>query len=525
MMASNGVVACGHAETARAARAVLADGGNAFDAALAAMCAATVAEPMLASLGGGGFLLARPVTGRLQGQTLAYDFFVQTPLHRRQDRAEDFFAIDADFGPTTQQFHIGLGAMATPGAIRGLFEIHRDLGFMPLRLVVEPAATLARNGVTIDAMQAYVFGVLRAMLDSRDGIRAHYTRPQAPGMPLREGDRLRLPELADTLDILAIEGDDLFYRGEIARTIAEDCRAGGGHLTRADFEAYQGIRRQPLELAAFDRRLMLNPPPSAGGILIAFALELLRDADLGRLGFGTPPMLERLVRVLALTQRARVESRLHALDAGSVAGTLLDPGLLARYRQEVLGQPSAPRGTTHISVVDSAGNVASLSLSNGEGSGYVVPGTGIILNNMLGEDDINPHGLGNWPINTRMSSMMAPTLVLADDGTTMALGSGGSNRLRSAILQVALNLLVFGMPPERAVASPRLHLEESRLSLEPGFQEEAVASLARAMPTWKIDRWPAPNLFFGGVHVACRGSDGQLSGAGDARRAGTALLA
>ncbi|TVR98191.1 MAG: gamma-glutamyltransferase [Rhodospirillales bacterium] len=524
-MLAGGLVACGHPATAQAAAAVLAEGGNAFDAALAAMCAATVAEPMLASLGGGGFLLARPSTGRHQGQSLAYDFFVQTPLHRRDDGAEDFFPIDADFGPATQQFHIGIGAIATPGAVRGLFEIHRDLGFMPLRQVLEPAVTLARDGVRIDSMQAYVFGVLRAMLDSRESIRVRFTRPEQPGTPLAEGDVLRLPELADTLEVLAIEGDDLFYRGEIARTIAEECRTGGGHLSREDFEAYRVERRRPLGIDFCNHQLFLNPPPSAGGILIAFALELLRDGGFGEWGFGTAAMLDRLARVLTLTQRARVESRLHELDAESVSATLLDPALLSLYRREVAGQPSTARGTTHISVVDRDGNAAGLSLSNGEGSGYVVPQTGIILNNMLGEEDINPHGLRRWPENARMSSMMAPTLVLGRDGSILALGSGGSNRLRSAILQVLLNLLVFRMAPEQAVASPRLHVESDRVSIEPGFADAAVAALARSMPKAEIDRWSAPNLFFGGVHVACRDAAGRLTGAGDARRGGAAVRA
>jgi gamma-glutamyltranspeptidase/glutathione hydrolase len=304
--------------------------------------------------------------------------------------------------------------------------------------------------------------------------------------------------------------------------IAEDSANQGGFLTRADLEGYRVERRAALTCDVFGAELHLNPPPSTGGILIAFALELLRESNLAALGFGTTGAIQRLARVMALTNRARLESRLHELDAGAARDTLLDPALLERYRTEVLGHPSATRGTTHISVIDRAGNAASLSFSNGEGSGYAVPGTAILLNNMMGEEDINPHGFLHWPCDTRMSSMMAPTLAIEADGTLIALGSGGANRLRTAILQVLLNLLVHRLPAAAAIASPRIHFENDRLSLEPGFDETDIKQLSRLFPD--LHRWQQQNLFFGGVHVASRRSNGEMSGAGDARRGGAGLV-
>ena len=522
-MNSKGAVASGHPATCRAAATILEDGGNAFDAALAAMCAACVTEPMLGSLGGGGFLLARPVTGLLADRAIVYDFFTQTPRQRRSDGNIEFFPIIADFGPATQEFHIGMGSIATPGTVKGLFEAHRTLGYMPLRQIVEPAITLAREGVRIDAMQAYTLQILRQILASRETVRTLFVRCDGSGEWIGEGDVLRLPDMADALEIMAIEGDELFYRGEIARTIADDSAEGGGFLTRADLENYRVERRTALTLSGFGAELHLNPPPSTGGILIAFALELLREANLATLGFGTTGYIQLLARVMALTNRARVESRLHELDAGAVRGALLDPLLLERYRNEVLGHPSTTRGTTHISVVDSAGNAASLSLTNGEGSGYAVPGTAIILNNMMGEEDINPPGFQKWPCDTRMSSMMAPTMAIDADGTLIALGSGGANRLRTAILQALLNLLVHRMPLQAAIASPRIHLENDRLSLEPGFDAANPEILSKMVSD--LDLWQEQNLFFGGVHVASRGPGGTLSGAGDGRRGGHALIA
>ena len=522
-MTIKGAVASGHPETSRAAAAILAEGGNAFDAALAAACMACVAEPVLASLGGGGFLLARPNQGRHQGRSIVYDFVPQTPKSRAQAADVDFFPILADFGPTQQEFHIGMGSIATPGLVKGLFEAHRDLGFMPIGRIVEPAVALARGGVRMNEMQAYMFGVVGAILRSSDASKAIFESRDRPGELIGDGEVLVQRELADTLEVLAIEGDDLFYRGEIAHRIVDDCRGGGGYLTRDDLERYSVERRTPLTLDIFSARLHLNPPPSTGGILIAFALELLRDTDPASLPFGCTAYLGRLAKVMQLTNRARIESRLHELDAETAADDLLHPALITAYRGEVLGRPPAPRGTTHISVIDAAGNAAALSLCNGDGSGYVVPGTGIMLNNVLGEDDINPHGFHEWPEDSRMSSMMAPTLVIDRDGGLTTLGSGGSNRIRTAILQVLLNRLVFAMAPEDAVNAPRLHVEDDKLSIEPGYREDAVDALARSFAT--VDRWQQPNMFFGGVHAVHRDARGGFTGAGDPRRGGAVAFA
>jgi gamma-glutamyltranspeptidase/glutathione hydrolase len=251
-------------------------------------------------------------------------------------------------------------------------------------------------------------------------------------------------------------------------------------------------------------------------MLIAFALALLDGADLGP--FGGPDHLRLLARAMAATSRARVEARLN--DDGA-ADRLLDHGLLTKYRGEVLGAPAAHRGTTHISVVDGTGNAAALSVSNGEGSAYIPAGTGIMHNNMLGEEDVNPQGFHAWPADRRMASMMAPTLVFSPGGRTMALGSGGSNRIRSAMVQVLVALLDFNLPLHEAVAAPRIHLEGGLLSIEPGLGPTALDGLLNNHPNHKL--FPAQNMFFGGTHVACVGPDGP-TGAGDLRRGGISMI-
>ena len=511
-----GSVAAGDAHTAQAAADVLKAGGNAFDAALAALFAASVAEPVLCSLGGGGFLLAHPA----QGRPVLYDFFAHTPMRKKTE--VDFHPVLADFGPVTQEFHIGLGAIATPGVVRGAFEALRDLGTMPARDIIAPALALARDGFKLSALQAYIFEVVEPIYMATPECRAQYASPECSAKLIGAGETMRMPEAADFLDALAREGDGLFYRGEVAAGVARDCEDRGGHLERCDFEAYQVHKRAPLAVEYAGARLLTNPPPSVGGTLIAFALELLQGTGVDKLGFGTFAYLERLARVMDLTNQARVESGLNLHPNGG-AEVLMGSAFLERYREGVLGKPKAHRGTTHISVIDKAGNAASMTLSNGEGSAYIAPGTGVVFNNMLGEEDINPRGFHQWPENERLSSMMSPSLIERGDNLLVALGSGGSNRIRTAVLQVVLAILEFGVHVEEAVTRPRVHFEGGVLNVEPGFGDGVSEQLGQAFDNTKC--WDSQNLFFGGVHaVAFDTKSGTLTGGGDPRRGGVALV-
>ncbi|MFQ5973025.1 MAG: gamma-glutamyltransferase family protein [Alphaproteobacteria bacterium] len=509
-----GVVAAGHEETAEAAAIILREGGTAFDAALSAMAVACVTEPVLASLGGGGFLLAVDSSG----SATVYDFFAQTPIRRRAGDV-DFRAVLADFGTTTQEFHIGFGSIATPGTARGIVEIHRRLGTLPLAVILEPAIRLAREGVTITPFQAYLFSVVAPIYTASSGARACFGGTAHQGTPAA-GERLRNPDLADVLEQLARHGDEPFYEGDVAVALAKCCREGGGHLTRRDLASYRVEIRYPLELEHQGTRIHLNPPPSSGGILIAFALRLAALAGLGSRAHGGGEHLSMLARIMEKTNKARVDS---GLEAEGATASLLDPALVSRYAAEVTGRPASTRGTTHISVIDAAGNLASASLSNGEGCGYVPPGTGIMPNNMLGEEDLSPLGLGRWPTNRRIASMMCPAAIAWPDGPIAALGSGGSNRLRTAIVQVLVNLLDFGMSIGSAVESPRIHLERGRLDIEPGFDTAALERVLQLAESHQ--QWSAPNMFFGGVHAALLDpKDHRLVGAGDLRRGGAQIL-
>jgi gamma-glutamyltranspeptidase / glutathione hydrolase len=512
---SGGVIAAGHEQTVLAAKTILEDGGNAFDAAVAAHLAACIAEPVLASLAGGGFLLAR-TSG---GMDILYDFFVQTPVKKRKGDVE-FYPIMGNFGETEQEFHIGAGSAATPGTVKGLFAIHRELCTMPMEELARPAIDMGRNGIRMNHFQAYILQIIKPIYLATPGAVAIFGSPGGDGL-IKEGELFRQPELADTIDALTHEGDDLFYRGGLAKQISRLCAEHGSHLSARDLAGYEVIRRMPLDVTYRGNRLLTNPAPSSGGMLIAFALKLLEEIPAEVISEKTEngEWLQLLAGIQKMTDRVRVDDA-SASENGHPPADLLDSRLLHTYREQIRNNPRFSRGTTQISIIDREGNMAALSASNGEGSGLVVPGTGIMLNNMLGEEDLNPGGFGNWACNSRMTSMMAPSILLMPGNKSVALGSGGSNRLRTAILQVILNLTDRGMTSAEAVNNPRIHYENGTLSVEEGFSADELNELTGEYPDHKI--WNSKNLFFGGVHVAGQAGE-NFFGAGDPRRGGVSL--
>ncbi len=517
MKTAAGMVAAGHPVTARAATEILRAGGNAFDAALAALFASCVAEPVLASLGGGGFLNARPAGAK----PLLYDFFAQTPHQKPAESDIDIYPILADFGTAQQEFHIGMGSIATPGVIKGAFAIHRDLCRMPMREIIQPACEAAREGVRVNGFQHYISDVVSPIILSSPGALQLHASRERPGTIAAPDELVCNPAMADGFEILALEGEALFYRGEMGQQLLDDCHTRGGCLTRRDLEAYQVERRAPLALNYHDTQLFTNPPPSIGGILIAFTLALLESQKLGSCPINSADHLGRIGHAMQLTQQLR-----NQIDSGTNTTPLqqiLSGDLIDRYRAIMRNHKGFSRGTTQISVADQAGNLASMTLSNGEGSGYVLPECGIMLNNMLGEEDINPYGFNQWPLNRRIASMMSPTLVMTANGDAIAVGSGGSNRIRSAILQVLINLIDFDMSIEQAVEQPRVHFESGLLNLEAGPDDDAVRALQQEFE--QIRCWPDKNLFFGGAHTVMRKQDGRLSGSGDSRRGGVCYQA
>ena len=504
-----GVVAAGHPTTAEVGAAVLREGGNAVDAAIAAVLASFAAESPLTGLGAGGFMMVHDASAAGDSATTLIDFFVSAPGLDGTERGAELLAVPVHFdAETVQTFYVGPASCGVPGTPAGLELALRRFGSAPLSDLAAAGIRLAREGAPVNREQAYIFEILAPIQERQEEARGLY----APdGSRLGAGDLFRFPELAEALERFAAEGAEPFYRGEVAAALSEHVVERGGTLGRADLAAYEAIERKPIRVPFRGAEVLTNPPPSSGGILIAYCLGLLE-----RIGERSGP--EQLVAAMGAANDARGEEFAEALYGETLEASFLDPAGLDLAAGDLLGS------TTHISVLDENGMCASVTCSNGSGSGVLVPGTGVILNNMLGEEDLNPLGFHAIVPGRRVPSMMAPTVVLRDGEIELGLGSAGSNRIRSAILQTIVRAVEEGMSAGEAVRAPRLHFEAGVVQAEPGIDEGALARLeARGLP---VLRRPEVNLFFGGVQAVARDrAGGALSGGGDPRRGGSVAVA
>jgi len=516
-----GAVAAGHPLTAQAGAEILAEGGNAVDACIAAAFVSWVAESPLTGPGAGGFMLVHRASDR---SDRLLDFFVAIPgrsLDGEDREPMDEVNVEFDEGKL-QVFRIGGASCAVPGSVAGLGAAHAAYARMPWADLIAPAAALAREGVALNPQQAFLHRILDPILRARPEGESVYGQDE----PLGRGERVRMPDLGGTLDALAEQGPDSFYTGDLARAISGAVRERGGRVTESDLAAYRVIRRRPVRASYRRWEFVSNPPPSAGGLLIAYALRVLDGLGVsGRP--GSPEAIAALAEVMREAQLARGRGFESGLSRGGLPRRLLADDVIGaavrRARERVREFASEPVGlpsTTHVSVVDAHGNAASLSASTGCGSGLIVPDTGIHVNNMLGEDDLNPGGREGAPGN-RLTSMMAPSVVLESGRPRLVVGSAGSIRLRAAILQIIVNVLDHGLTVPEAIDAPRVHLEGEALQLEGGIDADAADRLEDG---YDVVRWNARNLYFGGASAVGLSADGKLEAAGDRRRGGAAAV-
>ncbi len=488
---------------------MLEAGGNAVDACIAAAFASWVAESPLTSPGAGGFMLIHRAADR---STRVLDFFAAVPGLGHGGHAPAMDEIEVAFtGSSTKQvFRIGAGSCAVPGAALGIEAAHRGYATIPLAELAAQAVALAREGIALTREQGYLHAVLDVILRHTPEARAVYGGER----PLGAGDTLQLRELADTIELLAREGAGAIYGGELGHAIVEHVPG----ISLEDLRSYRVARRRPVLTRYRGHDVLSNPPPSSGGVLVAYGLALLERV--GSVDTAT------IVEVMREQTRIRSDREfLRRLYRGGLGTRLLDAAVVAegtaRIRAGLAGTAERPAaaGTTHISVVDAAGNAASLSSSTGSGSGVVVPGTGIHMNNMLGEADL---AAGLRTPGVRLTSMMAPTLALGPDGPRLVTGSAGSVRLRGAIMQIVVNVLGRGLDVREAIDRPRVHVDEPHVHLEGGFDPaEADALEARGDD---VVRWRRRNLYFGGAAAVELRPDGSLAAAGDPRRGGAGIV-
>ncbi|MGW4212035.1 gamma-glutamyltransferase [Lentzea sp. NPDC004789] len=411
-----GAIAAGHPLTAQAGAAMLRAGGNAVDAAVAAMLTSCVTEPLLTGLGAAGYMLIAPA-----GEPpVLLDFSAEAPGRTASGARAPLAPITLHFGDAEQEFHVGPSSVAAYGMPAGAAEA-AAYGRAPLSELVATAAKHAREGHRVNRYQAYVTSLLVPLARSA-GLTA-----------FEEGELLVQPELAEALDRLGQDGAAPFYTGDIAAEIADTITAAGGDLSRADLAAYEVVSREPLHVRHRGRDVHTNPPPAAGGALLTQMLEALPDN----------PSQRDLISAMAAPKT-------HLNRLGS---------------------------TTHISVLDADGTACSVTTTNGAGSGISI--AGVHLNNMMGEEDLSPDGFFSHAPGDRLPSMMAPTVVTRHGQAELVLGSAGSSRICGAILQVLVNVLDRGMPAQDAVDAPRLHLGGDHLHVEPGIRPESELPVTR----------------------------------------------
>jgi gamma-glutamyltranspeptidase / glutathione hydrolase len=516
-----GAIAAGHRLTAEAGAEILAEGGNAVDACIAAGFASWVAESTLTGPGGGGFMLvyrARDRTTRL------LDFYVAIPgLGLGKAATAEMESVDVDFTPeSTQVFKIGAASCSVPGTPAGLEAAHRAYGSVPWPRLIEPAVSLATNGIELTREQAYLHAILDLILRHTDEGRAIY---ENGGSRLVAGDKLVMEDLAQTLETLSERGAEDFYRGKLARALVSHVREHGGAITVRDLAEYRTIRRRPVEAGYLGHEFESNPPPSSGGVLIGYGLLLLDVLG----GSGEPGSAEAITALVdIMREQARVRDNRFGRDLyrGGLAKRLYTAGAVREAVKRMragttVPEVAPPSGTTHISVVDERGNAAALTVSTGSGSGVIVPGTGIHLNNMLGEFDLGP-AWGDPRPGLRLTSMMAPAVVIKDGRPRLVVGSAGSLRLRGAILQVIVNVVRHGLPVGEAIAAPRIHVDDGQVHCEGGSEPAELDRLESL--GYELVRWRERNLYFGGASAVEMLPDGSLAAAGDPRRGGHGIV-
>ena len=469
-------IAAGHERTARAAEDVLLAGGNAFDASVAAFLVAVVAEPCMASLGGGIIALLHAADS---GKLHVIDAFTQTPGRKLPEGAIEFIPLEVDFGDEREVFYYGAGSVAVPGVVAGLFAINERFGRMPMKELIQPAVQAAKEGVQVTSFVYHDMGLLQEILGFSNRGRELFFRN---GKLRDTTDSVSMPHLADFLEFMAIDGQEAFYDGEVARTIME-LQSGKGHLTRKDLKDYRIKWRSPLEHDYKAFVLATAPYPSIGGRMIRSVLEKV-GMDLG--------------------------------TGISVADSF------AVHIDEILSDPDRHTGnvkeggTSHFNIVDDHGNAVSLSMTLGEGSGYFIRKTDIQLNNMLGEAALMPNGFHSWIPNRRMVSMMSPTITYGQDGSIdLALGTGGASRIPFAIAQVIAHYYLDKRGLEEAIEHPRIHVDDHFIQVEGGEPEVRVTIPSKK----KVKYWSRQNMYFGGVHTISRTKKG-FNACGDRRRTG-----
>ena len=501
-MLKKGSVAAGSKEAADAAIEILSENGNAVDAAVSAVFASMTSEFSLTGIAGGG-AMTLSLNGR---KPSAMDFFVDAVPIKKNSTFE-FIEKVVDFGDATQKFRVGKGSIAVPGTLQGLLYAQKKYGKLPLSVVLEPGISYAKSGVRINRAQAYIFKLLEPIF-SHD--RQNNTILFKDKTILQYGDLFKNEVFSDFLFELSREGMPFYLNDGIKiidRFLNKDALFTGKEIL-----SYDVMERECVSTKIGGYDFFSNPGPSFGGSLIAFSLDLMNNLKHKQLSN------DLLVKIFQATENVRsyIQGNNSSIDSVQ-SSDMIARGLeiVNNFSNSSIKDASINGfgSTTHVSVIDKDHSCVSVTTTNGEGCGYIVPELGIMMNNMMGEEDLNPNGFHVYLQRQRLSTMMAPSIVFKDRRPFIVLGSGGSNRLRSAIVQVIVNYCFKELSLEESVSLDRLYVEGGTLFTEPGIKLEGDA-----MKMYSQSSFNERNLFFGGVNAAA--VDDAF---GDSRREGYAV--
>ena len=496
------ITAAGSTIGAEAAASVADLGGNAVDAAIAAVIVSICTEPGIIAPAAGAFITVWPP----QEDPVTIDGYCEMPGRSDPDRLgsgrqEVFMTYGGGM-----RTNIGYGSVATPGGFAGFDVASRSYGALPWREVLQPAIHHTREGFPVPTVTARYLEHSHEVIfgwhpESREAI--HH----ADGSVIAAGEILALPDLASSLELIAEGGAEVFYTGEVGRAITSEVHDNGGILSQSDMAAYEAIVRQPIRLGIDSWEIATNPPPAVGGAALAAILMLVNQEAFNG---WTAENISRLVSA----QNAVFNYRRAALEPADDIPAAIEQ-LLESARMGDLQALLASGSTTHVSAVDSDGLACSITASAGYGSGAMVAGTGIWLNNSLGELELHPKGFHGLTPGTRLFSNMAPTVARNQQGEVLALGSAGADRITTAVAETLLNHMLLDMDLDAAVAHPRVHAEM--------FQDEPAVAYELDLPVeveGAVRHFPERSMYFGGVQAAAWSPAAGLSATADPRRSG-----
>ncbi|MGB3421657.1 MAG: gamma-glutamyltransferase [Dolichospermum sp.] len=477
LRSKKGMVVSASSLASEAGLLMLKKGGNAVDAAVATTFAISVVEPFSAGIGGGGFLL---FYSQKKGEIKSLDFRERAPI-----KATKNMYLDAEGKVRPGASITGYLAVATPGTVAGMYEVHRRYGKLPWREVMKPGIALAKNGFIISDRVAWrssaAYENRKQAILKNPAAKKIFTRN---GEYYQPGEKLIQTDLAKTLEAIS-ENPQSFYRGKIAEIIASDMKKNGGLITIEDLKQYQAIWRNPVCGNFRKSKICSMSPPSSGGVHLLQMLNMIGDTDLKSWGWHHPDAIHLIIEIMKIAYSDRAEYLGDPDFVKVPISQLISPAYAQKRRQEINMKMATPSTaikpgikalknhesteTSHLNVVDADRNAVSLTftINLGFGAGIVTPGTGIVLNNEMDDFAIAP-GVPNAfglvgkeansiaPKKTPLSSM-TPTIITENNRLRMAIGAPGGSTIITQVLQIILNVLEYKMDVGAAVSAPRIH--------------------------------------------------------------------